>query len=52
VADLRTKWRGLRMALGAPIPGTSPAVQHERGINRDASVFYKRGEGTKARNRG
>ncbi len=51
VADLKTKWRGLRMALGAPVSGTSPAVQHERGINRDASIFYQRGEGTKVRNR-
>lgn len=51
VADLKTKLRGLRMALGAPAPGTSPAVQHERGINRDASIFYKRGEGVKARHR-
>jgi hypothetical protein len=51
MADLKTKLRGLRMALGAPEPGTSPAVQHERGINRDASIFYKRGEGVKARHR-
>ena len=48
-ADLKTKWRGLRMALGKAIPDTSPAIQHERGINRDATVFYKRGEGAKRR---
>lgn len=48
-ADLKTKWRGLRMALGKAVPGTSPAIQHERGINRDASVLYKRGEGAKRR---
>jgi hypothetical protein len=34
LADLRTKWRGLRMALGRPVPGTSPAIQQELGLNR------------------
>lgn len=48
-SDLRTKWRGLRAALGFPIPGTSAAIQHERGLNRDASIFYKRSEGWKLR---
>lgn len=48
-ADLKTKWRGLRMALGRPVPGTSPAVQQERGLNRDATIRYKRGEGAKLR---
>ena len=48
-ADLKTKWRGLRMVLGVPIPGTSPAIQQEQGLNRDASIFYKRGEGAKLR---
>ena len=42
-ADLKTKWRGLRMALGFPIPGTSPAIQQKRGLNRDATIFYKKG---------
>jgi multimeric flavodoxin WrbA len=48
-ADLKTKWRGLRMALGFPIPGTSPAIQQERGLNRDATIFYKKSEGAKLR---
>lgn len=48
-SDLRTKWRGLRAALGFPVPGTSAAIQHARGLNRDASVFYKRSEGAKLR---
>ena len=48
-ADLRTKWRGLRMALGRPIPGTSPAIQQQQGLNRDATIFYKKGEGAKLR---
>ena len=48
-ADLKTKWRGLRMLLGRPIPGTSPAIQKERGLNRDVGIFYKKGEGAKLR---
>jgi hypothetical protein len=48
-ADLKTKWRGLRMALGIPIPGTSPEIQQKEGLNRDTGVFYKRGEGKKVR---
>ncbi|HTL06134.1 MAG TPA: NAD(P)H-dependent oxidoreductase [Gemmatimonadales bacterium] len=49
LADLKTKWRGLRMALGRPIPGSSPALQQELGLNRDATLRYKRGEGAKLR---
>jgi hypothetical protein len=48
-ADLKTKWRGLRMALGLPLPGTSPAIQEDQNLNRDATIFYKRGEGSKVR---
>jgi hypothetical protein len=48
-ADLKTKWRGLRMALGRPVPGTSPAIQQDLGLNRDATLFYKKGEGAKLR---
>lgn len=49
LADLRTKWRGLRMALGIPMPGTPPAIQQDQGLNRDATIRYKRGEGAKLR---
>ena len=48
-ADLRTKWRGLRMALGRAVAGSSPALQHERHLNRDATIRYKQGEGTRLR---
>ena len=48
-ADLKTKWRGLRMLLGFPQPGTSPAIQQEKNLNRDRSIFYKKGEGAKLR---
>ena len=49
IADLKTKWRGLRMALGFPPPGSSPAIQQERGLNRDTRILYKRGEGDRLR---
>lgn len=49
LADLKTKWRGLRMALGKPVPGSSPALQQDLGLNRDATLRYKRGEGAKLR---
>ncbi|MEO8452580.1 MAG: hypothetical protein ABI647_22495 [Gemmatimonadota bacterium] len=39
----------LRMALGKPIPERSPAIQQERGLTRDATVWYKKGEGAKLR---
>jgi hypothetical protein len=37
------------MILGRPIPGSSPAIQKERELNRDAGIFYKKGEGAKLR---
>ena len=45
IADLKTKWRGVRMALGFPPAGTSPAIQQEQGLNRDRRILYKQGEG-------
>jgi multimeric flavodoxin WrbA len=49
LADIKTKWRGLRMALGIPVRDTSPAIQQELELNRDATLEYKRGEGKKLR---
>jgi multimeric flavodoxin WrbA len=49
IADLKTKWRGLRMALGHPVPGSSPAIQQDLELNRDANLAYKKGEGAKLR---
>jgi hypothetical protein len=37
------------MALGIPVPGTSPARQQDQGINRETSMFYKKSEGAKLR---
>ena len=50
-ADLKTKWAAARMALGFPVQGTSPAVQQQRGLNRDVGVLYKKGEGDKLRHK-
>jgi hypothetical protein len=49
LADLKTKWRGLRMLLRVPVADGSPARQQAQGINHENSVFYKRGEGAKLR---
>jgi hypothetical protein len=49
LADLKTKWRAFRMAFGLPIAGTSPAIQQELNLNRDATIFYKKPEGAKLR---
>jgi multimeric flavodoxin WrbA len=45
IADLKTKWRGLRMALGFPPRDSSPAIQHRQNLNRDQRILFKRGEG-------
>jgi hypothetical protein len=37
VADLKLKWRELRMSAGVPPAGSSPARQQERGLNDDAT---------------
>ena len=47
--NLQTKWRDLRLALGKPKPGTSPAIQQEQNLNRDTGIFYKRGIGSRLR---
>jgi len=49
LADIKTKLRGLRMLLGMPIPGTSPEIQQRLGLNRDARIRYKEGEGDRLR---
>jgi hypothetical protein len=37
MADLRLKWRELRMGLGVAVSDSSPARQQELGVNRDAT---------------
>jgi hypothetical protein len=49
LADLKLKWRELRMGVGAPPAGSSPSRQQALGLNRDATLRPKRGEGEKLR---
>jgi len=48
-ADAKLKWRELRMKAGVPPAGSSPGVQQQLGINRDATFSPKKGEGEKLR---
>lgn len=48
-ADLKLKWRELRMAAGLPPAGSSPAAQQRLGLNQDATFSPSRGEGKKLR---
>jgi NADPH-dependent FMN reductase len=48
-ADAKLKWRELRMKMGIPPAGSSPAAQQSLGINRDATFSPKTGEGEKLR---
>jgi len=43
-ADAKLKMRELRMSLGFPPKGSSPALQHKRRINRDATLHPKKSE--------
>jgi multimeric flavodoxin WrbA len=40
-ADLKLKWRELRMGLGVPPAGSSPARQQGLGLNQDATLSPK-----------
>jgi len=47
--DAKLAWRELRMRVGRPVPGSSPARQQALGLNRDATLRPKQGEGKKER---
>jgi multimeric flavodoxin WrbA len=49
LADLKLKWRELRMSVGKAPEGSSPAEQERLGLNRDTTLLHKRSEGNKAR---
>lgn len=44
IADLKLKWRELRMRAGHPREGSSPQMQQELGLNRDATWSPKKSE--------
>jgi NADPH-dependent FMN reductase len=48
-ADLKLKWREIRMGTGHAPPASSPAVQEELDLNRDATLRPGKSEGEKAR---
>jgi multimeric flavodoxin WrbA len=50
--DLKLKWREMRMRLGWPPAGSSPARQQALGLNQDATLSPKKGEGEKLREGG
>jgi hypothetical protein len=47
--EAKLAWRDLRLRFGKPPEGSSPAKQQARGLNRDATLRPKRGEGKKVR---
>jgi multimeric flavodoxin WrbA len=47
LADLKLKWRELRMSAGVPPAGSSPSHQQERGLNDDATFTPSVSEGAK-----
>ncbi len=48
-ADLRLAWREVKMAVGHAPAGSSPAKQHDAGLNHDATFHPGKGEGKKLR---
>ncbi len=48
-ADIRLAWREAKMAIGHAPDGSSPAKQHELGLNQDATFHPSKGEGKKLR---
>ena len=47
--DLQLLWRDRRMRFGMPREGSSPQLQQDAGLNRDATHSPKKGEGEKLR---
>jgi len=49
LADAKLVWRDIRMRFGKPVEGSSPHRQQKAGLNRDATLSPKQGEGEKLR---
>ena len=48
-ADAKLKWRTLRIGVGLPPAGSSPAAQQALGLNDDATLRVQKSEGEKLR---
>jgi hypothetical protein len=48
-SDVKLGLRELRMRVGRPVPGSSPAAQQRLGLNRDVTLRPKQSEGRKER---
>jgi hypothetical protein len=48
-ADAKLKWREIRMGIGMPPRGSSPAEQQHMGLNDDRTLHPKRSEGERLR---
>jgi len=48
-ADAKLKWRAVRIGLGVPPAGSSPAEQERLGLNDDARLRVTQSEGEKLR---
>ena len=44
LADAKLSWRWLRLSLGRAPKGSSPQIQHEKGLNEDNVLFPSRSE--------
>ncbi len=47
--DLKLKWREIKIGLGHPPEGSSPAKQEELGLNKDETLSPRKSEGEKLR---
>ena len=48
-AEVRLAWREFRIRLGIPRKDSSPDLQQKLGLNKDVTLFPKKGEGEKLR---
>lgn len=48
-ADVKLKWRELRIGMGIPPEGSSPAEQEKLHLNDDKRIFPKKSEGERLR---
>jgi len=49
LADLKLKWREIKIGVSRPPKGSSPEAQQKLGLNRDATLKPRKSEGAKLR---